>query len=58
MLTRPRLVKSDDSAALLAEAAELQRQLDSNAALEEGDRAVLTGRLQQLQLRMATAVHA
>lgn len=56
VLAQPRVARDvDDAAALLAEAAELQRQLDNDAALEEGDRAVLAGRLQKLQLRLTTA---
>jgi hypothetical protein len=55
VLTQPRKARLDDAAALAAEAAELQRQLDNNVALEDGDKAVLADRLQKLQLRLTTA---
>lgn len=52
VLRQPKLLRSDEQAALVAEASELQRQLDSNTSLEEGDKAVLAARLQKLQLRL------
>ena len=52
VLSEPRLLRNGDGSALQAEAAELQRQLDSNAGLDEADRNVLAGRLQKLQLRL------
>ena len=42
VLTQPRKARLDDAAAL---AAELQRQLDNNTALEDGDKAVLADML-------------
>jgi len=53
-----RMVRSDDDAALRAEAAELQRQLDHNASLDDGDKRRLAGRLQQLQLRLGASLAA
>lgn len=52
VLNQPRLLRSGDESALLAEAAELQQQLEANVSLEAADRAVLTARLQNLQLRL------
>lgn len=53
VLSKPRIVKRDDTDALQLEAAELQRQIDSNAALSGGERQMLVGRMQQLQARVA-----
>jgi hypothetical protein len=59
VLDKPRQLRSDDSIALAAEAAELQRQLDTNTSLEYADRALLAARLQKLQLRLvSSSVHA
>jgi hypothetical protein len=52
VLNKPRLLRSGDESALLAEAAELQQQLQANVSLEAADRAVLAARLQNLQLRL------
>jgi hypothetical protein len=53
VLSQPSRLRADDLNALLAEAAELQRQLDSNVSLEETDRDILSSRLQKLQLRLS-----
>lgn len=49
MLTKPQIVKRDDTEALQAEAAELHMQLLSNRELSDEDRQLLLTRLQQLE---------
>lgn len=51
MLTKPQIIKRDDTEALEAEAAELQRQLANNTELSDSDRQLLLGRLQRLQAK-------
>jgi hypothetical protein len=55
LLTKPKISKRGDSGALQAEAAEVQRQLESNAGLSGEDRQLLQKRLGQLQARLAAA---
>jgi hypothetical protein len=55
LLTEPRISKRGDGEALQAEAAEVRRQLQSNAELSGEDRQLLQRRLRQLQARLAAA---
>lgn len=58
VLSEPRLLRHSDGGALMAEAAEVQRQIDTNTGLSEKDKLVLAGRLQKLQLRLADGTAA